>query len=252
MSNSQRFANKTAIVTGASTGLGFATAQALIAEGARVLITGKNEQRLAEAARKLGANALPVLADVRKLSDLDALALKARATFDRVDVLFANAGGGKFAPLEMVTEEFFDEQFDTNVKGLFFTVQKLVGLMKPGASIVLNASAVHSKGIAATSVYFATKAAVRSLGRTLAAELGPRGIRVNVVSPGMVITEFQGKMGLPPEALEGLYAQSRASAPLGRLGTPEEVAKAVLFLASEESSYMSAVDIAVDGGWSNT
>jgi NAD(P)-dependent dehydrogenase (short-subunit alcohol dehydrogenase family) len=251
MSTPQRFANKNAIVTGATTGLGFASAQAFIQEGARVIITGQNEERLAAAAQQLGPNAIPVRADVRKLAELDALAQRAREVFDRVDVLFANAGVGKFAPIEHIDEAFFDEQFDTNVKGLFFTVQKLHGLLKSGSSVILNASSVNAKGFAAGSVYIATKAAVRSLARALAAELGARGIRVNAVSPGMVATEFQGKMGLPPAVIEGLYSTVKASAPLGRLGEPHEIAKAVLFLASEESSYLTAGDLAVDGGYMN-
>lgn len=251
MSTPHRFTHKTAIVTGATTGLGFATAQALIQEGARVIITGQNEERLASAAQKLGPNAIPVRVDVRKLGDLDALAQRTREVFDRVDVLFANAGIGTVEPLEQVSEASFDNQFDINVKGLFFTVQKLAGLLKPGASVILNSSAVNTKGLAGISVYTATKAAVRALARSLAAELGPRGIRVNSLSPGMVPTEFQAKMGLSSEGLEGLAATVKTSAPLGRVGRPEEVARAALFLASEESSYMTATDIAVDGGYMN-
>lgn len=251
MPTTHRFTNKTAIVTGGTTGIGFATAQALIEEGARVIITGQNEERLATAAKKLGPNAIPVRTDVRKLEDLDALARRAREVFDRVDILFANAGVGTFAPLEHQDEAAFDSQFDTNVKGLFFTVQKLLGLLGAGSSVILNASAVHSKGFAGASIYNATKAAVRSFTRSLAAELGARGIRVNTVSPGLVPTEFQGKMGLPQEALQGFYAQVKGSAPLGRVGQVEEVARAVLFLASAESSYTTAADLAVDGGFMN-
>jgi NAD(P)-dependent dehydrogenase (short-subunit alcohol dehydrogenase family) len=251
MPSTHRFTNKTAIVTGGTTGIGFATAQALIEEGARVIITGQNEERLATAAKKLGPNAIAVRTDVRKVEDLDALARRAREVFDRVDILFANAGVGAFAPLEHQDEAAFDSQFDTNVKGLFFTVQKLLGLLGPGSSVILNASAVHTKGFAGASIYNATKAAVRSFARSLAAELGARGIRVNTVSPGLVPTDFQGKMGLPPEALQGFYAQVKSSAPLGRAGQVEEVARAVLFLASAESSYTTAADLPVDGGFMN-
>ncbi len=251
MTTSQRFANKVAVVTGASTGLGFGAAQAFIQEGARVIITGQNEERLAAAAKQLGPNATAVLADARKVADLELLAQRTREVTDRVDVLFANAGIGRFRPLENIDEAFFDDQFDTNVKGLFFTVQKLVGLLKPGASVILNASAVHAKGVAGGSVYFASKAAVRSLARTLAAELGPRGIRVNAISPGMVPTEFQPKMEITPEHLQGFYGAISAAAPLGRLGRVDEITKAVLFMASDESSYMTAADVVVDGGWGN-
>lgn len=249
MSTTQRLAHKKIVITGGSTGLGFAAARAFIQEGARVIITGKNEERLAAAARELGANAIPVLADVRKLEDLDVLARRAKEAFEHVDVVFANAGIGGIMPLEHVTEAFFDDLFDTNVKGLFFTVQKLVGLLKPGSSIILNSSAVNEKGAPASTTYFATKAAVRSLARTLAVELGSRGIRVNALSPGMVPTEFQGKMGVPPEVIEGFYSALRATTPLGRLGQPEEIARAALFLASDDSAFMTASELLVDGGY---
>lgn len=249
MSTTQRLAHKKIVITGASTGLGFAAARAFIQEGARVIITGKHEERLAAAARELGANAIPVLADVRKLEDLDALARRAKEAFEHVDVVFANAGIGGVMPLEHVTEAFYDDLFDTNVKGLFFTVQKLVGLLKPGSSIILSSSAVNEKGAPASTTYFATKAAVRSLARTLAVELGPRRIRVNALSPGMVPTEFQGKMGVPPEVIEGFYSALRASTPLGRLGQPEEIARAAIFLASDDSAFMTASELLMDGGY---
>ncbi|WP_375767430.1 glucose 1-dehydrogenase [Archangium gephyra] len=249
MSTTQRLSNKTAVITGGSTGIGFATARAFIQEGARVIITGKNAERLEASARELGAAAIPVRADVRRLEDLDMLARRAQETFGHVDVLFANAGIGGAVPLEKVTEAFFDDVFGTNVKGLFFTVQKLVGLLKPGSSVILNASVVSTKGAPASTIYFATKAAVRSLARTLAVELGPRSIRVNALSPGLVPTEFQGKMGVPPEAVEGFYSLVKAATPLGRLGRLDEVARAALFLASDESSFMTAGDLAVDGGY---
>lgn len=249
MSTTKRFANKLAVVTGASTGIGFGTARALIEEGARVIITGQNEERLAAAARQLGASAIPVLANVRKLEDLERLAQRTREVSDKVDVLFANAGVGKFAPLEQVSEELFDELFDTNVKGLFFTVQKLAGLLKQGSSVVLNSSCVSTKGSPNSSVYFSTKAAVRSLARTLAVELGPRGIRVNAISPGYIVTEFMGKTGLPQEVLAGFDAIIKTNTPLGRVGTVDDVLKGILFLASEDSAYMTASDLVIDGGW---
>jgi NAD(P)-dependent dehydrogenase (short-subunit alcohol dehydrogenase family) len=249
MATTQRLANKMAVITGGSTGIGFATAQAFLEEGARVLITGKDEERLVTAARKLGESVIPVRADVRKLGDLDKLAQQVREAFGRVDVLFANAGIGGVTPLEHVSEELYDNLFDTNVKGVFFTVQKLVGLMKPGASIILNSSTLSTKGPPATAVYAATKAAVRSLARGFAADLGPRGIRVNALSPGLVPTEFFGRMGLTSETITGFHKTVSALTPLGRLAQPEEIARAAVFLASDESSFMSASDLLVDGGY---
>jgi NAD(P)-dependent dehydrogenase (short-subunit alcohol dehydrogenase family) len=246
-----RLMNKTAVITGGTTGIGFETARQFIAEGARVIITGQNEDRLQSAADKLGAKAIPVLVDVRSLSDLDALAERVKAEFEGLDILFANAGIGLFAPLNAIDEMFYDDQFDTNVKGVFFTVQKLVDLLNEGASVILNASAVNEKGAAMGSVYFATKAAVRSLARTLAAELAPRKIRVNALSPGFVLTSFQGKMGLPEEVLNSFGDYIKQSAPLGRFGQSEEIASAAVFLASDESSYMTAADLVIDGGFMN-
>jgi NAD(P)-dependent dehydrogenase (short-subunit alcohol dehydrogenase family) len=246
-----RLSNKTAVITGGTTGIGFETAKQFLAEGARVIVTGQNEERLQAAAEELGANAIPVKADVRSLNELDTLAARVRDEFGGLDILFANAGIGFFAPLETSDEAFYDDQFDINVKGVFFTVQKLAGLLNEGASVILNASAVNEKGAAMGSVYFATKAAVRSFARTLAAELGSRKIRVNAVSPGFVPTNFQGKMGLPQETLEGFGEYIKQTAPLGRFGQPEEIAPAVVFLASEESSYMTAADLVVDGGYMN-
>lgn len=248
-----RLSGKTALVTGGTTGIGFATAKRFLADGAeRLVITGLDEGRLADAARELGPTVTPIRADVRSLPDLDRLAAEAgRALGGRLDILFANAGVGSFAPIEQASERFYDDQFGVNVKGLFFTVQKLLPLMVEGGSVVLNASAVNAKGLAGGHVYFATKAAVRSLARTLAAELAPRGIRVNAVSPGLVPTPFVGKMGLPQEALDGFASMIAGQAPLGRLRKAEEIAPAVAFLASDDAAYVTAADLAVDGGWMN-
>jgi NAD(P)-dependent dehydrogenase (short-subunit alcohol dehydrogenase family) len=256
-----RLAGKTAVITGGTTGLGFATAQRFLAEGARVLVTGQDARRVAEADAALGPGGTAVRADVRAAADLDALAERAREAFGApgdgatpdggLDVVFANAGVGGFAPLAQADEAHFDQQFAVNVKGVYFTVQRLLPLLRPGASVILNASAVSAKGLPAASVYFATKAAVRSLARTLAAELAPRGVRVNAVSPGLVPTPFAGKLGLPAEALAGFAQQITGTAPLGRVGTPEEIAAAVVFLASDESRYVTAQDLLVDGGWAS-
>jgi len=243
-----RLSGKTAVITGASTGLGFDTARRFIAEGARVVITGVNEQRLADAVAALGPSATGVRADVRDPGQLRALADQVKELFGRLDILVANAGIARFAPLEQVDEADFDDQFNTNVKGVLFSVQALLPLLGAGGSIVLTASAVHGKGFPGGTVYSATKAAVRSLGRTLAAELAPRRIRVNVVSPGFVPTAIQAKMGLPQDALAGLEAGIVQTTPLARVGRPEEVASAILFLASDESSYTTGADLAVEGG----
>jgi NAD(P)-dependent dehydrogenase (short-subunit alcohol dehydrogenase family) len=247
----ERLKNKTAVITGGTTGIGFETAKQFLAERARVIITGQSEERLAKAAEKLGVNAIAVQADVRSLSDLDILVAQVKEQFGGLDILFANAGVGAFAPLNAINETFYDNQFDINVKGVFFTVQKLENLLNEGASVILNASAVNEKGVAMGSVYFATKAAVRSFARTLAAELAPRKIRVNAISPGLVPTSFQSKMGLPQEALDNFADYVKQSAPLGRLGNPEEIGSAVVFLASDESSYITAADLVVDGGYMN-
>ena len=249
---SGRLQGKTAVITGGSTGLGFETARHFLAQGARVIITGQNQERLTAAADKLGAGVIPVVADVVKLADLDALAQRTKAEFDRLDILFVNAGMGSFAPIEYVNEALFDQHFDTNVKGLFFTVQKLAPLLGQGSSVILNASAVTTKGMAASSVYFASKAAVRSFARSLAAELAPRGIRVNALSPGLVpTTAFLGKAGMDEQAISGFEKVVAAAAPLARAGKAEEIAHAAVFLASDESSYMTGGDLVIDGGWTN-
>ncbi|MGB3641976.1 MAG: SDR family oxidoreductase [Rivularia sp. (in: cyanobacteria)] len=246
-----RLNNKTAVITGGTTGIGFATAKQFIEEGAKVIITGRNEERLTQAVEKLGASAIAVKADVLSLTDLDNLAVRVKEEFGSLDIIFANAGSGYFSPLEQVDETFYDNQFDINVKGVFFTVQKLVGLLNSGASVILNASAVNEKGAATGSIYFATKAAVRSLARSLAAELGDRQIRVNSLSPGIVRTDFQNKLDLPLCAFEGFIDAVVQTAPLHREGEVDEIAKAALFLASDDSSYMSASDMVVDGGYMN-
>jgi NAD(P)-dependent dehydrogenase (short-subunit alcohol dehydrogenase family) len=247
----ERLQNKTAVITGATTGLGFETAKQFLTEGARVIITGQNSERLTAAASELGQNAIPVRADVRSLAEINSLATLVKKEFGGLDILFANAGVASFAPIEAIDEDFYDYQFDINVKGVFFTVQKLLSVLNQGASIIINASAVNEKGYPTGSIYFATKAAVRSFARSLAAELGSRKIRVNTVSPGLVLTPLASKMEIPKEELELFAEYVTKTAPLGRLGTPEEIANAVVFLASDESSYMTAADLVVDGGFMN-
>lgn len=247
----KRLASKTAVITGGTTGIGFATAKLFLQEGARVIITGHNQARLIEAAEKLGTNTTAIKADVRSLVDLEQLSTNVEEEFGKLDILFANAGIGYFSPLEQVDEDFYNDLFDINVKGVFFTVQKLARLLNDGASVILNASAVNAKGVATGSVYFATKAAVRSFARSLAAELGSRRIRVNALSPGIVRTKFQSKLDLPESTFEGFIEMVKQAAPLPREGELDEIAKAAVFLASDDSSYMSASDLVVDGGYMN-
>lgn len=249
---SLRLAGKTAVITGGTTGIGYATAHRFLDEGASVLITGASDERVKAAVQELARGVVGFRADVRSLVDLEMLAATVRnACPDGLDILFANAGVGTFKSIEAVDEADFDTQFDINVRGVFFTVQRLLPLLRPGASIILNASAVSEKGLTMSSVYAATKAAVRSLARSFAAELGPRGIRVNAISPGLIPTEFQAKMGLAAETLKGFEGFVTQAAPLGRAGRPDEIAAAAVFLASDNSSYMTATDLLVDGGYMN-
>ncbi len=239
---------KVAVVTGGSSGIGLATAQRFIADGAEVVITGRGREGLDAAVAELGDRATGIRGDVSNLEDLDRLFAQVQAQFGRIDVLFANAGIAPFVPIEAVTEAHFDTLFDINVRGLFFTVQKALPLLSEGASIILNASVVAQSGLPKTSIYSATKAAVRSLGRTLAAELSPRGIRVNVVSPGLIETPLVGKLGLGPEELDAFAEQLAQRTPLGRAGRPEEIATTVAFLASDDASYFTGADLVADGG----
>ncbi|MDH3703800.1 MAG: SDR family oxidoreductase [Alphaproteobacteria bacterium] len=240
--------SKIAVVTGGSSGIGLATARRFIEDGAHVVITGRNQEALDAAVAELGDRATGIHGDVANLEDLDGLFARVQERFGRVDVLFANAGIAPLGPIEGVTEEHFDRSFDINVRGLFFTVQKALPLLSEGASVILNASVVAQSGLPNTSIYSATKAAVRSLGRTLAAELAPRGIRVNVVSPGLVATPFWGKVGLSQDAVDAFGAQVVQQTPLGRPGKPEEIASTVAFLASDDASYFTGADLVADGG----
>ncbi len=240
---------KIAVVTGASSGIGLATAKRFVTEGAYVFITGRREQELSVAVKDIGKNVAGIRGDVSQLADLDRLFDQIKRDKGRLDVLFANAGIAKYAPLGKITEDLYDSIFDVNVKGVLFTVQKALPLMSDGSSIILNASIVGSKGLPANSIYSATKAAVRSFARTWTTDLKERHIRVNAVSPGS--TDTPGLNDLLASSPVGEERRKKISAivPLGRLGTPDEIAKAVVFLASDDSSYITGAELFVDGGF---
>jgi len=239
---------KVAVVTGGSSGIGLAAAKEFANEGARVFITGRRQAELDKAVQQIGPNAVGVQGDVSNLKDLDRLFQTVQQQEGHIDVLFANAGGGEFVPLGSITEEHFDKTFNINVKGLVFTVQKALTLIRDGGSIILNASVAGSKGIEAFSVYSATKAAVRSFARTWTIDLKPRRIRVNTISPGPIDTPILNGLVASAEELSALKTNLAANVPLGRMGQPEEIGKAALFLASDDSSYITGIELFVDGG----
>jgi NAD(P)-dependent dehydrogenase (short-subunit alcohol dehydrogenase family) len=239
---------KVAVVTGGNSGIGLATAKRFAAEGAKVVITGRRQAELDKAIAEVGHGAIGVQGDVSKLADLDRLYATVKEKHGRVDILFANAGGGKFAPLGSITEEHFDREFNINVKGLLFTVQKALPLFTDGGSIILNASIVSIKGMAAFSVYSATKAAVRSFARTWTVDLKDRKIRVNALSPGPIETPGVDGLANSQEELDQIKAGLAASVPLGRMGEADEIAKVAVFLASDDSSYVTGIELFVDGG----
>ncbi len=246
---SKKLENKIALVTGGTSGIGLATAERFVTEGAHVYITGRRQAELDAAAEKLGPNVTAVRGDVSSMADLDALYATIGKAHGRLDVLFANAGGGAFVPLDQVTEEHFDKYFGINVKGTLFTVQKALPLMPPGSAIVLNASIVSVQGVPGFTVYAATKAALRSFARTWSVDLKDRKIRVNVVSPGVVVTPgYKNELGMSDEQIGQFEAQAATTTPIGRSGTPDEIAKAVVFLASDDASYITGVELFVDGG----
>jgi NAD(P)-dependent dehydrogenase (short-subunit alcohol dehydrogenase family) len=243
-----KLAGKIALVTGANSGIGLATAKRFVAEGAHVYITGRRESELAAAAKDIGKNVTAVQGDVAKLGDLDRLFAQIKQEKGRLDIVFANAGIAKYAPLGQITEELYDSIFNINVKGVLFTVQKALPLLPDGASIILNASIVGSKGLAANSVYSATKAAVRSFARTLTTDLKGRHIRVNAISPGMTSTPGLHELLASSDTGKQRGDSLATAVPAGRMGTPDEIAKAVVFLASDDSSYITGIELFVDGG----
>jgi NAD(P)-dependent dehydrogenase (short-subunit alcohol dehydrogenase family) len=240
---------KVALITGGNSGIGLATAKQFVNEGAYVFITGRREAELAAAKKQIGKNVTAIQGDVSNLDDLDRLFAQIKKEKGKIDIVFANAGVAKYAPLGTITEDFFDSIFDINVKGVLFTVQKSLPLLRDGGSIILNASIVGSKGLSSNSVYSATKAAVRSFARTWTTDLKDRRIRVNAVSPGPIDTPGLSELLASSETGEQRKKMISDTVPLGRFGRPEEIAKAVVFLASDDASYVTGIELFVDGGF---
>jgi NAD(P)-dependent dehydrogenase (short-subunit alcohol dehydrogenase family) len=243
-----RLKNKVALITGGNSGIGFATAKEFLEQGATVIITGRSETALAQAKKELNGQVHTILSNTSNLSDIRNLAKEVQQITPHLDVLFVNAGIGKFAPIEAVTEEHFDEQFNTNVKGAYFTIQELLPVIKDGGSIILNTSIAAHMGMASSSVYSATKAALLNLARTISTELIPRKIRVNAISPGPIATPIFGKTGMPADQIEGMKTSIQSQVPIGRLGEPSEIAKVATFFASDDSSFVLGTELIADGG----
>ena len=244
-----RLDGKVSLVTGGTSGIGLDAANALAKEGAYVYITGRRESELRTAAQQIGTNATGVRGDVSNARDLDRLFEQIRDEQGKLDILFANAGIARYAALGNITEELYDSIFNVNVKGVLFTAQKALPLMPEGASIILNASVVASKGLSSNSVYSATKASIRSFARTWTTDLKHRGIRVNAISPGTIDTPGLNNLLASGEAGQQRRKMVASAIPLGRFGRPDEVAKTVVFLASDESSYITGAELFVDGGF---
>ena len=245
----QRLKNKTAFITGGTSGIGLATAEDFIREGAIVIITGRHKKSVDETVEKLGRNAFGFVSDAGRMSDILQLEEQVTRLVPKIDILFANAGYGKFAPVEAIEEKQFDELFNVLVKGTFFTVQQLLPVINEGASIIFNTSVVTEYGSENTSVYSAAKAAVQSFVKTFAAEFTAKNIRVNAVSPGYTTTDGFAKAGLSTEQIDGVINSILPTLPLKRFGRPYEIAKAVTFLASDDASYVHATEIIADGGY---
>jgi NAD(P)-dependent dehydrogenase (short-subunit alcohol dehydrogenase family) len=244
----KKLEGKVAVITGGSSGIGLATAHRFVEEGAYVFITGRRQSALEEAVKTIGRNVTGIQADASQPTDLDRLYARIKQEKGKLDTLFANAGAGTFLPLGAITEQQYHDTFDTNVKGVIFTVQKALPLLQDGGTIVLNASVAASQGMGAFSVYAASKAAVRNLARGWATDLKDRKIRVNVVSPGVIVTPGYKTGGLTDAQIQGFAAHMATLIPLGRTGEADEIAKAVLFLASDDSSFVNAAELVVDGG----
>ena len=240
--------NRVAVITGGNSGIGRAIAAAFNDEGADVAIFGRNPVTLQEAAEEIGPDTVTVQGDVTSLEDLDRLFDLVGETFGRIDALVVNAGGAVMRPFAETDEETFDKQVNTNLKGAFFTIQKALPLLREGSAVIITSSVASTKGMPGLSAYSASKAAVRSLARTLAAELAPLGVRVNVLSPGPIDTPMFDRIGIPQESKADAVESFRNLVPLGRFGRPEEIAKAALFLASPDASFIVGADIAADGG----
>jgi NAD(P)-dependent dehydrogenase (short-subunit alcohol dehydrogenase family) len=239
---------KIAVITGGNSGLGLATAKQFVEEGAYVYITGRRQEELDKAVKSIGKNITAIQGDVTSQADLDRIYAQIKKEKGKIDILFANAGVAEFALLETVTEEHYAKIFDINVKGVMFSTLKALPLMPNNSSIILNASIVASKGMESFSVYSASKAAVRSFARTWSVDLKAKKIRVNAISPGVIPTPAFGKLGLNEQQIAEFVEHATGEIPLGRAGTPEEIAKAVVFLASSDSSYVTGIELFVDGG----
>lgn len=248
----EKFKNKTVLITGGTNGMGFATAKEFIDNGAKVIITGRSQETVDKALNNLGANAIGIISNAGSLSDIFELKNQINLHTDTLDVLFVNAGYGKFAPIEMVTETDFDELFDMLVKGTFFTVQQMLPLMPKGSSIILNTTFLTEVGHPNAAVYTAAKAAVQSFIKTFAAEYTSKEIRVNGISPGHIKTNIFNNTGLSQEQIKGTIESIIPTLPFKRFGEPYEIAKAVVFLASDDASYIHGIELTVDGGLTRT
>jgi NAD(P)-dependent dehydrogenase (short-subunit alcohol dehydrogenase family) len=246
----ERLKGKTVLITGGTSGIGLATAKLFIAEGARVAVTGRNPERLAATQNELGSDTLVIRSEAGNLAEIDSLMAQVKDHFGQLDILFINAGVAKAAPLEFVSEPMLDEIMGTNFKGTFFTIQKALPIFASNASIIVTSSITNQLGSPNFSVYAASKAALRSLVQSLSLELVGRGIRVNAISPGPIATPMFDSFGLPPEAVQGIKGEIAHKSPIKRFGTPDEIAKVALFLASDGSSYLVGEEVVVDGGMS--